>query len=770
MSNTKNAVLELMEYQKTTYDNVEKLFKKGNKAAIICPPGVGKLITLLKYILEHPDDRILYLSHRSAIKEYFYESIVRYIGGRTDDTAEELINEFGSMEKAAQSFIPNVKAMLYQTILGIGKKKSVDDVIAKLKPDLIVVEEMHHIKTKKNDSQDYVEDDEWELPDEQKNENIKEENEWGKNFKKFLDINPKAKLLGLSATPIREDGANVVERLFDNSMAMDMSVLEAMEAGITNPLTYVVPDFLEQEEMETLLQQIEKAEGLEKEKLKKKYDELVEKSSKALGIPELMKENIQEKNGKYIVFCKDIKDMEEKQKKAKEWFGKIEEEPKVYRVSSKHKDSKQQLNDFNEDESEHLKLLYCVGMIDEGVHLNNISGVILTAKTESRITYIQRIGRTMTSGKNKKPTIAIDLANNYEVLLKKLTREEYGYEITDYEALIKAMDWINEKNDGQVPNYKNPKSDKERIMAVRLARINNKYLKYAQNNALLEDLDETKKEEVESILKLGEEIILWKDYIELDEKDKEINKRINDFLDRIEIKGVRKDFRNLLLEHMSTPLKNAMEIEKWCETNYGSKPIWERKLPNSKSKNENERSLGQKLGDIRKRVTKKYEGIELDDIKNKEDRQIVEIVRRIDSEYGLGNFLKSALKIEHWCKEHYGDKPVWERNLPSRAVSNDDYEIDLGEKLKELKLQFHKKYSNIELEKIENEEDRRTEEIFRRLKSEYGLEKGLKYALEIENWCRENYGDKPVWERNLPNKRSEDKYENELGNKPIILG
>ena len=35
--------------------------------------------------------------------------------------------------------------------------------------------------------------------------------------------------------------------------------------------------------------------------------------------------------------------------------------------------------------------------------------------------------------------------------------------------------------------------------------------------------------------------------------------------------------------------------------------------------------------------------------------------------------------------------------------------------------------------------------------------------LEIEKWCKENYGEKEKWERRLPNKESKDKVEKRLG-------
>ena len=127
-----------------------------------------------------------------------------------------------------------------------------------------------------------------------------------------MEDNPQAKLLGLSATPIRHDGANVVERIFKDAVASQKSLLEAMEEGIIYPPKYVVPDFVREDELKTLLEQIEQAEGARKEELKAMYDELALKSANAPGIPQLMEENISEKDGKYIIFCKDISDMKEK--------------------------------------------------------------------------------------------------------------------------------------------------------------------------------------------------------------------------------------------------------------------------------------------------------------------------------------------------------------------------------------------------------------------------------------------------------------------------
>ena len=307
-----------------------------------------------------------------------------------------------------------------------------------------------------------------------------------------------------------------------------------------------------------------------KEQLKAEYDELVKKSDRAKGIPELLKENITEKDGKYIIFCKDIKDMKEKMSKAKEWFGEIDNEPEIYGIHSKDSTSSQQLQAFNNTDSKHLKLMYCVGMIDEGVHLKSVSGVILAAKTGSRPTYLQRIGRTISSGKDKRQSLVIDLVNNNEILANE-HNTQYGYEISDSEALEKLIEWIENKNSGKWPEYAEDKSAREKAMARRLARINNKYLTYVQNPDLLEELNEDSIDEIQEILQLGKTIGMFEDVITIDFANGSPNGAdisIDKFLHGIEIKGVRRDFREIL-EHdyfdKNINMQNYEEYRAWCE-------------------------------------------------------------------------------------------------------------------------------------------------------------------------------------------------------------
>ena len=764
MANTENSKLELLPHQNEAYQAVIKKFEEKGKAAVIFPTGCGKSFVALEYILKHPDERVLFLAPRRAIANQMYEYIVRYIGGDTR-SIEEIQKEYGtgnnpseSLKLAARSYIPNIECMLYQMISAYGERQSVDEILNSLKPTMIIVDEMHHLKTKSiraTAGSNVVEDNE-EYEEEFSNR-IERENKWGKKFKKFLEDNPQAKLLGLSATPIRHDGANVVERIFKDAVASQKSLLEAMEEGIIYPPKYVVPDFVREDELETLLEKIEQAEGARKEELKAEYDELALKSANAPGIPQLMEENISEKDGKYIIFCKDISDMKEKMANAKEWFGKIDEEPEIYGISSQDNTSAEQLQSFNNSKSSHLKLMYCVGMIDEGVHLNNVSGVILATKTESRPVYTQRVGRCISSKKNGKQAIVIDLVNNNEILSNK-EEVEYGYEINDIEALQQLIDWINNKNNGKLPEYSAEKSQKEKTMARRMARINNKYIKYAQNQEMIKQLDKEEQDKIQDIIELGNTIGLFSKAIKLDFSDEEQRQEdlINQFIDGIAIKGVRKDFVRLLQERLREG--TFKEVMQFCEKNGRlPKQVVGTKAALTEEQLYEKNLYGSWLRSDEKKLIDKYIGTPIEKIPEK-DRVIVEQARY----YGIEEKLTFYQEVIRFCEKN-GRVPRAVHGTKAALTEEQLYEKNLYYRWRRSdEKQLVDKYAGVPIEGVP-EEDR---EIVEQVRSYgYGVEEKLTAYQEIMQFC-EKYGRWPrmfqgtnstcteeqIYERNLYNR------------------
>ena len=54
---------------------------------------------------------------------------------------------------------------------------------------------------------------------------------------------------------------------------------------------------------------------------------------------------------------------------------------------------------FKADMSGHLKLLFCIDLLNEGVHVGDVSGVILLRPTASPTLCLQQIGRSLSAGK-----------------------------------------------------------------------------------------------------------------------------------------------------------------------------------------------------------------------------------------------------------------------------------------------------------------------------------------------------------------------------------
>ena len=115
------------------------------------------------------------------------------------------------------------------------------------------------------------------------------------------------------------------------------------------------------------------------------------------------------------MFCSNIEHLREMQSKAKEWFGKIDSEPHIYTAYSEDPTTSKEFQNFKQDDSNHLKLLYAIDMLNEGIHVDDVSGVILFRPTVSPIIYKQQIGRALAAGKNNVPVI-FDIVNNIENL------------------------------------------------------------------------------------------------------------------------------------------------------------------------------------------------------------------------------------------------------------------------------------------------------------------------------------------------------------------
>ena len=359
--------IELFLHNQIAYESAVKLMETTGKAAIIHPTGTGKSFIAFKLAEDHPNSRICWL----APSEYIYWT---------------QLENLSRVQNGGERFpMDHVQFLTYARLM-----KENGARLKALEPDYIILDEFHRCGA----------------------------TEWGKGVQRLLDMCPNAKILGLSATNIRylDNCRNMAEELFDGCVASEMTLGEAIVKNILPAPTYVISLFSFQEELRKWER---KVADLNNEGIRKANEEILQKLRRAVGqsqgLDKVFARHMKETNGKYIVFCSGKEHMEEMKAHAKEWFSLVDKRPHIYTIYFDSTSSKTQFDAFKNDTDTHLKLLFCIDMLNEGVHVDDIDGVILLRPTVSPILYLQQIGRALSAGKSKKPVI-FDVVNNFESL------------------------------------------------------------------------------------------------------------------------------------------------------------------------------------------------------------------------------------------------------------------------------------------------------------------------------------------------------------------
>ncbi|MFI3327374.1 MAG: Helicase associated domain protein, partial [Clostridia bacterium] len=190
---------------------------------------------------------------------------------------------------------------------------------------------------------------------------------------------------------------------------------EAIVRGILPAPKYVTALFSYKSQLKKYENKIKnKKQFFDRDRAEQLLEALRRTLEKAEGLDEVFAKHIENKTGKYIIFCANKEHLDTMVKKSKKWFSKIDKEPHVYTMYSYDSETDENFKNFKEDNSEHLKLLFTINLLNEGVHTEN-DGVILFRPTVSPIIYKQQIGRALSASKKKSPII-FDIVNNFENL------------------------------------------------------------------------------------------------------------------------------------------------------------------------------------------------------------------------------------------------------------------------------------------------------------------------------------------------------------------
>ena len=616
-----------------------------------------------------------------------------------------------------------------------------NEIMENLNPDIIIMDELHRTGADK----------------------------WGEKIDDLINMNPNAKILGLTATPDRMDDKNIVDDLFCGNVDYELTLVDAIQKGIVQAPNYVKCDYSLRDSLESIKTAIEQCSNPQtKKELQERYDKMRRIVEHAEGIPALFAKNMTKKDGKYIVFCKDKQHMDELIESSKEWFANIDTNPEIYSVYSgegySEKVNKNTIKSFEASKSKHLKLLFSVDMLNEGLHVEDISGVIMLRPTDSRIIYLQQLGRALSSDTSREKTIVFDLVNNYlknnldaEINQRKHITGDFKGNTTnigglDGKSLTEDIDIF--RIQGETKEFLELFNEVQGILGHNDHLTNALNIKtWMEQRKTIKPPSSISKDFEEKRLGIALSNIrqtLIKPYLQLKtEQEKKIFEE-----EHPEFKKIFEIINWIDENNISLHLINARQIKFWMEEKNSNKP------PRLRCNDKEEQRLGTALQSIRLRLLNPYLQIVDEEEKLKfenkhpELQEVMQIVNWIDGR-NLSPNLVNARAIKIWMQTHKTTKS------PS-AVSKDAEENRLGTALTELRRNLIKPYMQLETEEEKLEFSEKHPEIDEVLQiinwiDTNKVNPNLTNVRNIKAWMEERKTTKP------PSSNSKDKEEKRLG-------
>lgn len=480
--------INLFEHNEEGYNQLIKKTKESNFAFLERATGTGKSYILLKYMATRMQNkRILLVTMHDTMANQFFNKDMPALG--IDK------NSFKTVDYILYASLPKHSADWYTNNY-----------------DAIFFDEAHHCGA----------------------------NKWGEIVEDIRDqikASTDKKMIGVTATATRylDSYTNVCEKYFENQMCSQLGIVESMMRKLLPVPYYININKTSQNLIGTIerkLNRIPKDE-ITKE-LKEKTNQYKEELEKEESIPILLKKHGVKPGEKYIFFCSGIEEISNKIEEAKAWFkdiGEIETY-KMHSLQRKEKNAKE-LNEFEKDNKNTIKLMFSVDMFNEGLHIKNVDGLFLARKTTSPIIYLQQIGRALSFSARKDQIKIFDIVGNatnikivYEIykelIAKSKEQEVLGNNIDYYKDIInkfriidagsKQIDQLTEIQSFIDENYIQKDKIEKAILSLKAYTkiINGNFMDMLRKNEI-----EKEQKENYRILKSNEKILKLEHFIEL---------------------------------------------------------------------------------------------------------------------------------------------------------------------------------------------------------------------------------------------------------------
>ena len=541
--------INLRDYQQRIKESVDEMYANGRRfAGVVLPTGGGKSFIAMSEMISRKDKKIVYIAPRLEILRQFKKNIAEYVAGCNPEGLSD--NE---LDAIAKSVFPHLEFICYQ-----GLSRRDQEVLSNLNADFIILDEIHHIGSET----------------------------WNPVVKKLLDHNPESQVLGISATPQRDgyddyynneeyfdmyggdmmmamaaylDNYTQTELLQKKYLACDINVIDAIQEGYVVCPTIISFDYT-LDESDEYMKALKMASRIKDPAAKKRANEEIDKildlvsSAKLEGVDELIEDHIRCRDGKYILFIPrkpfDYEGstddyIEEYIEQFKKDIANIDSDPHIDYIHSKRskEDNETAMKNFELDNSGHIKILVAIDMLNEGVHLPNLSGSFNFRKVDKKhlILALQHLGRVIFAlDPDKEITddeipLVFDKFNNYSNLdLDRLVNKKST--ISDLEKLKNVIFWIEKY--GRMPSIDSPDIDEQRKL-ITLGRLKEKYGKFKDGNFSEYNLSDYDQYNISEIVKIFNDYNFWEyDIPTVDKEKRREIERVNIF----KVSAIRRSF------------------------------------------------------------------------------------------------------------------------------------------------------------------------------------------------------------------------------------
>ena len=342
--------IELFDYQEDMKARIEKALCLHRSVMAQMPTGTGKtyLLTAVidSFVRANPKAKVWIVAHR------------RELVSQIDET----VRKFHSYSSATSSLLSSVKAMSIQWLM-----RHYDEI--EEEPGMIVIDEAHHALAK--------------------------------TYKEMWERFPKAKFLGLTATPCRLNGKGFID-LFD-VLVQSWDVPEFISKG--RLATYDFVSIKSDGVTQRLIDSLQKR-GADGDYQNKEMDMLLNKKPSIERLYRSLEEFGKDRKG--IVYAINISHA---QKIAKLYQ---EHGVKAIAIDSKTPATERQ-QDIEAFKKGDIQVLVNVDIFSEGFDCPDVEFVQLARPTLSLAKYLQMVGRGLRVAKGKKNCVIIDNVGLYRV-------------------------------------------------------------------------------------------------------------------------------------------------------------------------------------------------------------------------------------------------------------------------------------------------------------------------------------------------------------------